>query len=97
VAAYTFGAPRVGDDAFWRTLRTPLHRVVNGRDIVPTVPPRRLGYAHGGAPHLLTAAGPSVRVNAGSLVVGAAAGFERTRRVVRRAPPLLLPLRRPTR
>jgi triacylglycerol lipase len=52
-AAYTFGAPRVGDAAFWRTLRCPLYRVVNGKDVVPTVPPRRLGYAHGGELHEL--------------------------------------------
>lgn len=48
VAAYTFGAPRVGDAEFWSTLRCPLYRVVNGRDLVPTLPPRRLGYRHGG-------------------------------------------------
>ena len=48
-AAYTFGAPRVGDGDFWSTLRCPLHRVVNGRDLVPTLPPRRLGYVHGGS------------------------------------------------
>jgi pimeloyl-ACP methyl ester carboxylesterase len=47
-AAYTFGAPRVGDEAFWRTQRTPLFRVVNDRDLVARVPPRRLGYTHGG-------------------------------------------------
>ena len=48
VAAYTFGAPRVGDAEFWTTLRCPLHRVVNGRDLVPRLPPRRLGYVHAG-------------------------------------------------
>ncbi|MEO6598210.1 MAG: lipase family protein [Planctomycetota bacterium] len=48
VAAYTFGAPRVGDAAFWQTLRCPLHRVVNDRDVVPTLPPKRLDYTHGG-------------------------------------------------
>ncbi|HEX5050796.1 MAG TPA: hypothetical protein VFZ65_03405 [Planctomycetota bacterium] len=57
VAAYTFGAPRVGDAAFWRTLRCPLHRVVNNRDIVPTVPPRRMGYTHGGVLHHIAADG----------------------------------------
>lgn len=45
---YTFGAPRVGDEAFTRTLRGPLHRVVLGRDAVPRMPPRRLGFAHAG-------------------------------------------------
>lgn len=44
-ATYTFGAPRVGDPAFTRTLRgTPIHRVVNGRDVVPTVPPSRIPF-----------------------------------------------------
>jgi len=49
IAGYTFGAPRVGDTAFWQTLTRPLHRVVNDRDLVPTLPPRRIGYQHGGA------------------------------------------------
>jgi hypothetical protein len=57
VASYTFGAPRVGDEAFWQTLQTTLHRVVNHRDVVPTVPPRRMGYAHGGELHHIAADG----------------------------------------
>jgi predicted lipase len=52
-AAYTFGAPRVGDAEFWTTLRCPLHRVVNGRDLVPRLPPHRLGYVHGGSLQLI--------------------------------------------
>lgn len=48
VAAYSFGAPRIGDAAFWDAIAAPVHRVVNDRDIVPTLPPRRIGYAHGG-------------------------------------------------
>jgi hypothetical protein len=38
-ALYTFGAPRVGDTAFGRVLDgVPVHRFVNGRDLVPLVP-----------------------------------------------------------
>ena len=51
VATYTFGAPRVGDADFWQTLRGPLFRVVNDRDVVPTLPPRSMGYQHGGTLH----------------------------------------------
>jgi len=39
-AVYTFGSPRVGDDAFGRTFENLFHcRVVNDSDVVPTVPP----------------------------------------------------------
>ncbi|MHC4400110.1 MAG: lipase family protein [Planctomycetota bacterium] len=50
VAAYTFGAPRVGDREFVASLRSPLYRVVNHRDVVTTVPPpvEALGFVHGG-------------------------------------------------
>lgn len=44
-AAYTFGAPRVGDPDFTRRLEgTAIHRLVNGRDLVPTVPPSRIPF-----------------------------------------------------
>lgn len=45
-AAYSFGAPRVGDKAFARAL-TNLVRVVHGEDIAPRYP-LPLGYRHGG-------------------------------------------------
>lgn len=54
---YTFGAPRVGDMAFGRSLNAPLWRFSNSHDVVPTVPPAqpdpRLrwippGYVHSG-------------------------------------------------
>jgi hypothetical protein len=35
---YTFGSPRVGDKDFQAHFRVPAYRVVNGDDIVPTVP-----------------------------------------------------------
>jgi triacylglycerol lipase len=35
---YTFGSPRVGDKGFQAHFRVPAYRVVNGQDIVATVP-----------------------------------------------------------
>ena len=35
---YTFGSPRVGDKGFQDHFRVQAYRVVNGKDIVPTVP-----------------------------------------------------------
>jgi len=37
-ATYTFGSPRVGDDIFFRNVRTPVYRVANGADGVTRVP-----------------------------------------------------------
>ncbi|MEM7010724.1 MAG: 5'/3'-nucleotidase SurE, partial [Verrucomicrobiota bacterium] len=57
---YTFGAPRVGNDALLQLLDgTPYHRVVFHHDIVSIVPKttgRRTGliYKHGGTLHYLT-------------------------------------------
>jgi hypothetical protein len=57
-ALYSFGSPRVGTTAFMHALPDDfLHcRVVNDRDVVPTVPPRRLivglpDFHHVGIPH----------------------------------------------
>jgi pimeloyl-ACP methyl ester carboxylesterase len=36
---YTFGSPRVGDEAFQARFRPKAYRVVNGKDIVASVPP----------------------------------------------------------
>jgi hypothetical protein len=45
----TFGAPRVGNEAFARMLPDRLHdRFVHRDDWVPTVPPEMIGYHHGG-------------------------------------------------
>lgn len=38
-ACYTFGGPRVGDQAFVDRFKTPIYRVVNGFDPVPMIPP----------------------------------------------------------
>ena len=37
-ATYTFGGPRVGDDAFFKNIKTPVYRVVNQADAVPRLP-----------------------------------------------------------
>lgn len=47
-ACYTFGAPRIAASWFRRVLTVPHYRVVNGWDVVPTVPPALLGYGHTG-------------------------------------------------
>jgi triacylglycerol lipase len=53
-ALYTFGSPYVGNRTFVEALaRIPIHRVVDAHDIVPTVPPAELGYAHVGELHVL--------------------------------------------
>jgi hypothetical protein len=51
-ATYTYGAPLVGDTAFATSCAgTPMFRIVNDRDEVPTVPPARLGFCHAGELH----------------------------------------------
>jgi triacylglycerol lipase len=53
-ALYTFGSPRVGDDDFGATLSGGnVFRVVNNRDVVPTVPPP-LPFHHVGELHYIT-------------------------------------------
>lgn len=54
---YTFGCPRVGDERFAHTLKNiPVHRVINNRDIVPTLPPMTalLEFCHVGELHYIT-------------------------------------------
>jgi hypothetical protein len=49
VRLYTFGCPRVGNEAFARALQntTLVHtRVTHDRDVVPTLPFRHLGFHH---------------------------------------------------
>ena len=38
-ACYTFGSPRVGDDEWVATIKTPIYRVVNAADCVTMLPP----------------------------------------------------------
>jgi hypothetical protein len=52
VRAVTFGAPRVGNQAFCDELVGPrgvkVHRVIVDRDVVPSLPPTSFGYADAG-------------------------------------------------
>lgn len=57
-ACYTYGAPRVGDLAFDSLVSCPHYRIVNGWDLVSTMPPPFFTpYRHNGDPRLLTGAG----------------------------------------
>jgi hypothetical protein len=50
----TYGAPRVGDNAFSATLAgVATERYVNCCDIIARVPPQFLGYRHGGVLHYI--------------------------------------------
>ncbi len=65
-AVYTFGAPRVGDAVFLQTLRhTRIHRIENGRDIVPTVPPSVIpfDFCHPGTAYPLPPRHPRAPAN----------------------------------
>lgn len=46
LATYTFAAPRTGDRAFVDSIPgcLPFHRIEFGNDVVPHIPPRRLGW-----------------------------------------------------
>jgi len=44
---YTFGSPRVGNDAFREHINVKIYRIVNNADIVSQVPPRG-AYVHAG-------------------------------------------------
>jgi len=55
-AVYTFGSPRVGNEAFCLSLKDmPIYRVVDDSDLVTKLPPEALGYRHVGELHQLTA------------------------------------------
>jgi hypothetical protein len=57
-ACYTFGAPRVGDMAFDSLVSCPHYRLVNGWDLVSTMPPPFFTpFRHNGDPRLLTEVG----------------------------------------
>jgi len=56
---YTFGSPRVGNQAFVDSLKgTNIFRVVDDQDVVKTLPPPNLGYEHVGQLHHLTETPP---------------------------------------
>lgn len=53
-AVYTFGSPRVGNEAFAASLQTlPIHRVVDSKDAAALLPPEALGFRHAGLLKLL--------------------------------------------
>lgn len=62
-AVYTFGSPRVGNQAFADSLAgISIYRVIDDRDVVATVPPEKFmgkdtGFMHVGEEHRLTAPG----------------------------------------
>jgi triacylglycerol lipase len=57
-ACYTFGAPRVGDMAFDSLVLCPHYRIVNGWDLVSTMPPPFFTpFRHNGDPRLMTDVG----------------------------------------
>ena len=57
-ACYSFGPPRVGDLSFDRLVVCPHYRLVNGCDLVTTLPPPLLTPCrHTGDPRLLTSLG----------------------------------------
>jgi len=39
---YTFGSPRVGDDKWISTVKTPIYRIVNAADVVTMLPPNSI-------------------------------------------------------
>ena len=60
-ACYTFGAPRVGDHAFDRLVVCPHYRIVNGWDLVTTLPPPILTpYQHTGDTRRLSRLGKPI-------------------------------------
>ena len=69
-ACYTFGAPRVGDLAFDSLVLCPHYRMVNGWDLVSTLPPPFFTpFRHNGDPRLMTDAGrPIMRRDRNPLV-----------------------------
>jgi hypothetical protein len=55
-AVYTFGSPRVGNQAFISSLGdVPFYRIVDDEDIVATIPPEVMDFRHVGAEHRLIA------------------------------------------
>lgn len=60
-ACYTFGAPRVGDHSFDRLVVCPHYRIVNGWDLVTTLPPPILTpYHHAGDTRRLSRLGKPI-------------------------------------
>lgn len=55
-AVYTFGSPRVGNQAFVDALKEiPIYRIVDDEDMVTQLPPVVMGFRHVGTEHRLIA------------------------------------------
>lgn len=60
-AVYTFGSPRVGNQAFIASLsNVPIYRIVDDEDIVTTVPSEVLGFRHVGTELRLPSISPTL-------------------------------------
>jgi triacylglycerol lipase len=58
LAVYSFGSPRVGNSDFNALLEaSPVYRIVNNSDLVPTLPPSKFGFKHAGTLYQITATG----------------------------------------
>lgn len=63
-AVYTFGSPRVGNQAFIASLsNVPIYRIVDDEDIVTTVPSEALGFRHVGTELRLSSLGQTPPLN----------------------------------
>jgi triacylglycerol lipase len=63
-AVYTFGSPRVGNEAFVASMQTlPIHRVVDSKDAAALLPPEALGFRHVGLLQLLLEPQTEVKEN----------------------------------
>ncbi|MDD5389619.1 MAG: lipase family protein [Gallionellaceae bacterium] len=63
-AVYTFGSPRVGNQAFVASLNNvPIYRIVDDEDIVTTVPSESLGFRHVGTELRLSSHGQALSLN----------------------------------
>lgn len=68
-AVYTFGSPRVGNQAFVDSLAdVTIYRIVDDQDIVTTVPPEIMGFRHVGEEHRLASLQSGFRQSGFSLL-----------------------------
>jgi hypothetical protein len=70
-ALYTFGSPRVGDQAFVDTLKTvnTLRRYVDCCDIVTRIPPEPLEYQHVGSPLYIDCRGDLIEAPSADVIL----------------------------
>jgi hypothetical protein len=70
-ALYTFGSPRVGDQAFVSTLKTvsTLRRYVDCCDIVTRIPPEPLEYEHVGSPLYIDCGGDLIEAPSADVIL----------------------------